>query len=83
MPDYWLADIALLTGLSEKGQKFLSDALEAKGWISLQEASQFIDIEKDEESFAAQRSTEGLQALRAKLQRDREARSNELQAVQQ
>lgn len=44
--DAWLAAVAGLPTISRSGLEFLSAALVHKGWVSIEEALQFVDIEK-------------------------------------
>lgn len=44
--DAWLAAVAGLPTISRSGLEFLSVALGKKGWVSIEEALKFVDIEK-------------------------------------
>lgn len=75
--DEWLGAVAGLPTVSSKGLRYLSDALAAKGWVSVREATRFIEIEKAAaakvravEEAHEQRSNVGAAILLARADRD-------------
>ncbi len=46
MDDAWLAAVAGLPAISRQGLEYLTGALVAKGWVSIEEALKFVEIEK-------------------------------------
>jgi hypothetical protein len=59
--DAWLAAVAGLPTVSRRGLEFLSSALNNKGWVSIDEALRFVEIEKDHREVAIQ--TEAVKAV--------------------
>jgi hypothetical protein len=52
--DAWLAAVAGLPTVSRRGLEFLSSALGDKGWVSIDEALRFVEIEKSQRDVAVQ-----------------------------
>ena len=46
VPDEWLAAVAGLPAISRKGLELLANAMSEKGWVSVAEAVDFIEIEQ-------------------------------------
>ena len=44
--EVWLAEVAKLPSISAKGLSFLAQALTDKGWVSVFEAAEFVDMEQ-------------------------------------
>lgn len=70
VPDDFLSDIANFTTASKNGLRFLSNAIDEKGWLSVSEAIRFIEIESDQHRIAEAKATRGLAALKARLHRE-------------
>lgn len=54
--DDWLAAVAGLPKVSREGLSLLAKGLEAKGWVSVAEAAEFIRIESDAQRIASEQA---------------------------
>lgn len=56
MDDEWLGAVSGLPTISKQGLRFLSDAVAAKGWVSVREAVRFIEIEQKAASLQKEKA---------------------------